>query len=55
LLQHLFGLEPPVYHHHRLVLDHDGEKLSKSRKDTSLRSLRQQGMTRQEICDLVGL
>lgn len=55
LLQHLFGIEPPLYHHHRLVLDDDGNKLSKSRKDTSLRSLCDQGVTRQEICDLIGL
>ncbi|EJM99244.1 tRNA glutamyl-Q(34) synthetase GluQRS [Phyllobacterium sp. YR531] len=55
LLQHLFGIEPPLYHHHRLILDESGNKLSKSRKDTSLRSLRQKGMTRQEICDLIGL
>jgi glutamyl-Q tRNA(Asp) synthetase len=55
LLQRLFDIEPPVYHHHALILDHDGEKLSKSRKDTALRSLRKQGRTRQEIFDLVGL
>lgn len=55
LLQHLFGIEPPLYHHHRLVLDNDGNKLSKSRRDTSLRSLRERGVTRQEICDLIGL
>ncbi|ATU90618.1 tRNA glutamyl-Q(34) synthetase GluQRS [Phyllobacterium zundukense] len=55
LLQRLFGIEPPVYHHHALVLDLDGEKLSKSRKDTALRELRSQGETRQEIYRLVGL
>ncbi|MEP7452090.1 tRNA glutamyl-Q(34) synthetase GluQRS [Phyllobacterium sp. SB3] len=55
LLQHLFGIEPPLYHHHQLILDEDGAKLSKSRKDTSLRSLREKGTTRQEICDLIGL
>ncbi|MHC1547866.1 tRNA glutamyl-Q(34) synthetase GluQRS [Phyllobacterium sp. K27] len=55
LLQCLFGIDPPLYHHHRLILDDDGNKLSKSRKDTSLRSLREQGVTRQEICDLIGL
>ncbi len=55
LLQRIFEIEPPVYHHHSLVLDHDGEKLSKSRKDTALRSLRQEGVTRQEIHALVGL
>ncbi len=55
LLQHLFGIDPPLYHHHRLILDDEGNKLSKSRKDTSLRSLREQGITRQEICNLIGL
>jgi glutamyl-Q tRNA(Asp) synthetase len=55
LLQRIFDIEPPVYHHHALILDHDGEKLSKSRKDTSLRSLRQGGVTCQEIHALVGL
>ena len=55
LLQRIFDIEPPVYHHHALILDHDGEKLSKSRKDTSLRSLRQEGVTREEIRAMVGL
>ena len=30
LLQALLGLPEPVYHHHRLILDADGRKLSKS-------------------------
>ena len=30
LLQALLGLPAPVYHHHRLILDADGQKLSKS-------------------------
>ena len=30
LLQALLGLPVPTYHHHRLVLDADGRKLSKS-------------------------
>ncbi len=55
LLQHLLGIEPPLYHHHALILDRDGQKLSKSRKDTSLRDLREQGKTCQDIFDLVGL
>jgi glutamyl-Q tRNA(Asp) synthetase len=55
LLQQLFDIEPPVYHHHALILDRDGEKLSKSRKDTALRELREEGATRQEIYRLVGL
>ena len=55
LLQHILGLQPPVYNHHRLILDHDGQKLSKSRRDTSLRSLRAAGMTRDGVVSLVGL
>jgi glutamyl-Q tRNA(Asp) synthetase len=55
LLQRLFDIDPPVYHHHALVLDRDGQKLSKSRKDTALRELREQGKTPQEIRGLVGL
>jgi len=55
LLQHLLGIEPPVYHHHALILDSDGEKLSKSRNDTALRDLRRSGVTRQQIVTMVGL
>lgn len=55
LLQRLFDIEPPTYYHHALILDHDGEKLSKTRKDTALRSLRQEGVTPQEISGMVGL
>ena len=55
LLQHLFGIEPPAYHHHKLILDQDGNKMSKSRKGTSLRSLQRQDRCRQEIRSLVGL
>ncbi len=43
LLQALLGLPAPTYHHHRLVLDPDGRKLSKSTRATALRELRQDG------------
>jgi glutamyl-Q tRNA(Asp) synthetase len=55
LLQALLGLREPVYHHHRLVLDGDGRKLSKSTQATALRSLRQDGVTPAEIRRMVGL
>ncbi|MGO4452268.1 tRNA glutamyl-Q(34) synthetase GluQRS [Phyllobacterium sp. TAF24] len=55
LLQYILGLEPPVYHHHDLILDRDDQKLSKSRKDTSLRSSRLEGVTPEQIRELVGL
>lgn len=49
LLQVLLDLPAPVYHHHDLVLDEDGRKLSKSAGDTSLRSLRERGWTPADI------
>jgi glutamyl-Q tRNA(Asp) synthetase len=55
LLQVLLGLPAPVYHHHRLVMDGAGRKLSKSARDTTLRSLRERGVTAGEIRRLVEL
>lgn len=49
VLQTLLGLPAPLYHHHRLVLDSDGRKLSKSRGDTALRALREAGVTADEV------
>ena len=49
LLQVLLGLRAPVYHHHRLIADEDGRKLSKSARDTSLRSLREAGATPADV------
>jgi glutamyl-Q tRNA(Asp) synthetase len=55
LLQALLGLAEPSYHHHRLVLDQEGRKLSKSIGSTSLRALRAQGATPQHIRRRLGL
>jgi glutamyl-Q tRNA(Asp) synthetase len=55
LLQELLGLPVPTYHHHRLLLDRDGSKLSKSTRATGLRELRQGGVTPAEIRRMVGL
>ena len=55
LLQTLLGLPEPVYHHHKLVLDEDGHKLSKATKSTSLRQLRAAGVTPLDIRRMVGL
>jgi glutamyl-Q tRNA(Asp) synthetase len=43
LLQALLGLKTPDYRHHRLVLDGEGRKLSKSKSSLCLRDLRAQG------------
>jgi len=55
VLQTLLGLPAPLYHHHRLILDAAGHKLSKSTQATALRELRQQGATPTEIRRMVGL
>jgi glutamyl-Q tRNA(Asp) synthetase len=55
LLQHLLGLPRPCYRHHRLVLDGEGRKLSKSSAATGLRELRAAGATPADIRALVGL
>jgi glutamyl-Q tRNA(Asp) synthetase len=55
VLQVLLGLPAPIYHHHRLVLDADGRKLSKSTRATALRELRAAGVTASDIRRMVGL
>jgi glutamyl-Q tRNA(Asp) synthetase len=55
LLQRLLGLPQPAYRHHRLVLDGEGRKLSKSSAATGIRELRAGGATPADIRRLVGL
>ena len=55
LLQQLLGLPAPLYHHHDLILDDSGRKLSKSLKDTSLRALREAGATPGDVRRMIGL
>lgn len=55
LLQHLLELPVPQYHHHRLVLDEDGRKLSKSSGSTALQTLRVRGETPSDIRRLLGI
>ena len=55
LLQALLGLPEPAYHHHKLILDGSGRKLSKSTLATSLRELRTTGATAADIRRMVGL
>jgi len=52
LLQKLMGWPTPRYHHHRLLLNADGEKLAKRNADTAIRDLRSAGLSPQEVLDL---
>jgi glutamyl-Q tRNA(Asp) synthetase len=54
LLQRLLELPEPGYRHHALILDEGGEKLSKSRESTTLRTLRAVGATAAEIRGRLG-
>ncbi len=49
LLQRLLGLPTPQYFHHALIRGDDGKKLSKSIASTSLRALRSDGATAEDI------
>ena len=55
LLQALLGLAEPRYHHHRLLFDADGRKLSKSTAATGLRELRAARTSAADIRRRVGL
>ena len=55
LLQRLLDLPQPLYRHHRLILDAERRKLSKSTEAMALRELRAAGSTPADIRRLVGL
>lgn len=55
LLQVILDLPPPIYAHHRLIVDQAGRKLAKSARDTSLAELRAAGATPADIRRMIGL
>ena len=55
LLQRLLDLPTPAYHHHRLIRDDEGGKLSKSLKSEPLGDLRARGVTAEEVREALGL
>ncbi len=55
VLQKLLGLPAPAYHHHSLLLDAQGRKLSKSLASTSLAALRAEGASPADIRRLAGV
>lgn len=54
LLYKLLELQSPLYHHHELILDDNREKLSKSKNHTSLKDLRNTGMTTEQLKEILG-
>jgi glutamyl-Q tRNA(Asp) synthetase len=54
LLQNLLGLPVPRYHHHALIRDEQGGKLSKSLLSESLAELRARGVTAREVRERLG-
>lgn len=54
LLQALLGLTVPDYHHHALLTNADGQRLSKRDGATALRALRQAGRSAAEVRAMAG-
>lgn len=55
ILQHLFGLPTPVYHHHRLIRDEQGKRLAKRDDARAISKYRAEGATPADIRRMVGL
>ena len=54
LLQALLGLPSPLYHHHDLIRDGEGQKLSKSLSSEALADLRASGVTARAVRQALG-
>ncbi|MFV0410899.1 MAG: tRNA glutamyl-Q(34) synthetase GluQRS [Paracoccus sp. (in: a-proteobacteria)] len=55
LLQRLLDLQTPDYRHHRLIRDEAGKRLAKRDDARSLRELRGQGLSPQDVWRMVGV
>ena len=55
LLLSLLGHTPPVYHHHMLIRDDDGKRLAKRDDARAISLYRREGVSPQDIRDMVGL
>lgn len=54
-LQHLLGLDTPLYHHHRLIRDQNGKRLAKRDDARAIATYRAEGMTPEVMLDLLWL
>jgi len=52
ILQTLMDWPEPVYFHHDVVRNKNGQKLSKRNQDTTIKSLREKGLTPDEVMAL---
>jgi glutamyl-Q tRNA(Asp) synthetase len=55
ILQRLFDLSTPQYHHHRLIRDTAGKRLAKRDDARALSTYRREGLSPADIVDLIGL
>lgn len=55
VLQHLFGLPTPLYHHHPLIRDDQGKRLAKRDDARAISKYREEGTSPQDIRRMVGL
>ena len=55
ILQRLFGLPTPIYHHHALIRDDAGKRLAKRDDARAIAKYRADGATPQDIRRMVGL
>ena len=55
LLQILLDLPAPAYHHHELLRDAAGRKLSKSLRAKSLRAMRREGLSMADLKEQLGI
>jgi len=55
ILQHLFDLPTPIYHHHRLIRDEAGKRLAKRDDARAIAKYRAEGATPADIRRMVGL
>lgn len=55
ILQHLFGLPTPLYHHHKLIRDPAGKRLAKRDDARAIAKYRAEGASPKDIRRMVGL
>jgi glutamyl-Q tRNA(Asp) synthetase len=53
LIQALLGLDQPVYHHHKLLLDHEGKRFAKRNKSVTLQTIRANGFSLADLKQMI--